>query len=158
MIDYSVAARPNPRDRDAAPKFYATAQINKVMDLEEFAKHIATHGCVYNRADIAAVLTMAVDCLHEMVLNGFKVQLGDLGSFYVSLSSKGTTTAADFNPINDIKSVKVNWERGSEFFDLKEEAEFNQVAIRAVQKRVMKAVKNGDNTVTLTEEDPGTDA
>lgn len=157
MIDYSVSARINPRDKEAAPKFYASAQTNKVVSLDEFSKHIASHGCVYKRADISAVLTMAVDCLREMLLNGFKIELGDLGSFYISLSSEGTLTAKDFNPIHHIKAVNVNWERGVEFIDLKEVAEFNPVAIRAVQKKVMKAVKNGDSTVTIIDEDENGD-
>ncbi|MBR5884197.1 MAG: hypothetical protein IKZ17_03085 [Bacteroidaceae bacterium] len=90
MIDYSVAPKPNPRDREAAPKYYGTAQCQGIIDLNQFAKHISTHGCVYKRSDIACVLTMAVDCLKEMLLNGYKVELGDMGAFYISLSSKGT--------------------------------------------------------------------
>lgn len=152
MIDYSVAAKPNPRDRDAAPKFYAMAQCRGVVNLNQFAKHIATHGCVYKRADIAAVLTMAVDCLQEMLLNGYKVELGDMGSFYLSLSSEGTETAKEFNPAIHVKEVNVNWERGVNFVDLKKEAEFNLVAIRSVQKQVLKALKNGETVIDLNGE------
>ena len=153
MIDYSVAARRNPMEKGTPPKYYACAQTNKVVSLEEFARHIATHGCVYKRADIAAVLTMAVDCLREMLLNGYKIELGDMGIFYVSFSSEGTVTAKDFNPIHNIKAVNVNWERGVEFLDLKESAEFRQVSIRAVQKKVMKALKSGETTVNLVDEE-----
>ena len=153
MIDYSVAARRNPMEKGTPPKYYACAQTNKVVSLEEFARHIATHGCVYKRADIAAVLPMAVDCLREMLLNGYKIELGDMGSFYVSFSSEGTVTAKDFNPIHNIKAVNVNWERGVEFLDLKESAEFRQVSIRAVQKKVMKALKSGETTVNLVDEE-----
>ena len=123
------------------------------MNLNQFAKHIATHGSVYRRADIAAVLTMAVDCLREMLLNGTKVQLGDLGNFYVTFSSEGALTANEFNPDIHIKKVNVNWERGIDFLNLKEDATFNQVAIRSVQKKVLKAVKNGESTVTIVEDE-----
>ena len=123
------------------------------MNLNQFAKHIATHGSVYRRADIAAVLTMAVDCLREMLLNGTKVQLGDLGNFYVTFSSEGALTANEFNPDIHIKKVNVNWERGIDFQNLKEDATFNQVAIRSVQKKVLKAVKNGESTVTIVEDE-----
>ena len=153
MLDYSVSSRRNPMDKDAAPRFYASAQCNKVVSLDEFAKHIASHGSVYKRAAIGAVLTMAVDCLREMLLNGYKVGLGDLGSFYVSLSSEGTATPNDFNPAIHIKSVNVIWERGTDFNNLKDEAEYNQVAIRAVQKKVLKAVKNGETTVSIVDEE-----
>ena len=108
---------------------------------------------MYRRADIAAVLTMAVDCLREMLLNGTKVQLGDLGNFYVTFSSEGALTANEFNPDIHIKKVNVNWERGIDFLNLKEDATFNQVAIRSVQKKVLKAVKNGESTVTIVEDE-----
>ena len=149
MFDYSVAPKPNPRDREAAPKYYAMAQCRGNVNLNQFAKHIATHGCVYKRADIAAVLTMAVDCLKEMLLNGFKVELGDMGAFYLSLSSKGAETAKDFNPIIHVKSVNVNWERGIGFLNLKKEAEFNLVTSRAVQAATLKAIKEGEDSVDL---------
>ena len=153
MLDYSVSARYNPMEKNEPAKYYASAQTNSVMNLNQFAKHIATHGSVYRRADIAAVLTMAVDCLREMLLNGTKVQLGDLGNFYVTFSSEGALTANEFNPDIHIKKVNVNWERGIDFLNLKEDATFNQVAIRSVQKKVLKAVKNGESSVTIVDEE-----
>ena len=151
MLDYSVSARVNPMEKNEPARYYASSQTNNVMNLDQFAKHIASHGSVYRRADIAAVLTMAVDCLREMLLNGTKVQLGDLGNFYVTFSSEGTLSANDFNPDIHIKSVNVNWERGIDFLNLKEDAKFNLVAIRSIQKKVLKAVKNGESTVTIVE-------
>ena len=153
MLDYSVSARYNPMEKNEPAKYYASAQTNSVMNLNQFAKHIANHGSVYRRADIAAVLTMAVDCLREMLLNGTKVQLGDLGNFYVTFSSEGALTANEFNPDIHIKKVNVNWERGIDFQNLKEDATFNQVAIRSVQKKVLKAVKNGESSVTIVEDE-----
>ena len=55
MVNYSIVMRGNPMDADAAKKAYASAQYSEVMDINRFAKHIASHGCVYKRADIVAV-------------------------------------------------------------------------------------------------------
>ena len=88
-----------------------------------------------------------------MLLSGTKVQLGDLGNFYVTFSSEGTLTPTDFNPEIHIKKVNVNWERGLDFQNLKEDATFNLVAIRSIQKKVLKAVKNGESTVTIVEDE-----
>ena len=63
MVNYSIVMRSNPMDVDAAKKAYASAQYAEVMDINRFAEHIASHGCVYKRADIVAILTMAVDCV-----------------------------------------------------------------------------------------------
>lgn len=143
MINYSLVMRGNPSNRDAAKKAYAVAQYQEVMSLNQFAQHIAGHGCVYSRADIAAILTMAVDCIHELLLNGQKIQLGDLGSFWVTLRCKGADSMGDFIATSNIKEVKVNWTPGSLFNDLKEEATFNQVPTRKIQAETLKEINEG---------------
>ena len=128
---------------------FAVAQYAEVMTIEKFAKHIATHGCVYSRADISAILYMAVDCMRELLLDGKKVRLGDLGDFSVSLSSRGAADAQSFTAQN-ITDVKVIWDAGGEFKTLLADAEFNLVASRAAQAKVIKAIKAGENSVDLS--------
>lgn len=127
---------------------FAIAQYNDVMNIEKFARHIASHGCVYSRADINAILYMAVDCMREMLLEGKKIRLGDLGDFSVSLTSTGAETAEKFSAQN-ITDVKVLWEAGDEFKSLMQDAQFNLVASRKAQDAVIKAVKAGESTVDL---------
>ena len=151
MINYSIVMRrKNVADKESEKLAYATAQYNSVMDLHKFAAHIASHGSVYSRADIAAVLTLAVDCLYEQLLAGQKIELGDLGAFCISLNCKGADTAEEFNPDTHIKRVKARWEMGDKFQNLTKEADFNLVANRKQQAAVLKAVKSGDTTVDLT--------
>ena len=40
-------------------KAFAVAQYSEVMNIEKFAKHISTHGCVYSRADISGNILAA---------------------------------------------------------------------------------------------------
>ena len=47
MVNYTIVMRNNPMDADAAKKAYASAQYAEVMDINRFAEHIASHGCVY---------------------------------------------------------------------------------------------------------------
>ena len=150
MINYSIYLRTNPMDKEEAPKAYGVAQYNSVMTIDKFAAHIASHGSVYSRADIAAVLTLAVDCLYEQLLAGQKIELGDLGAFCISLNCKGADSAEEFNPATHIKRVKARWEMGDKFMNLTEEAVFHLVANRKQQAAVLKAVKAGDTTVDLT--------
>lgn len=85
MINCSIVMRVNPLDKEAPKKAYACAQSTKTMDINQFAEHISTHGCVYSRADIAAILTMAVDCMRENILEGVLIKLGDLGDFSAAI-------------------------------------------------------------------------
>ena len=61
--------------------YFATAQYTEVMGIEKFARHIADHGTTYSRADIMAILYMAVDCMREQLLEGKKIRLGELRSY-----------------------------------------------------------------------------
>ena len=129
--------------------YFATAQYTEVMTIEKFARHIADHGTTYSRADIMAILYMAVDCMREQLLEGKKIRLGELGDFSLSLSSKGAETAEKFSSQN-IQRVTVCWEPGSEFRNLLADAEFNLVATRSAQAAVLKAIKEGKTNVDIS--------
>ena len=133
MINYSTCMRGNPTDKDAAKKAYANAQYSQVMTLDKFCYHIASHGCVYSRADIQAILILAVDCLREQLLNGQQIQMGDLGVFSNSIRSLGAHSMAEFT-VENITEVN----------------EFQLVPTRKAAAEVVKALKAGKTTVDLT--------
>ena len=157
-IKAAQAAGKTPNSADTAlvasevQNAFAVAQYTDVMTIEKFARHIASHGCVYSRADISAILYLAVDCMREQLLEGKKIRLGDLGDFSVSISSKGAETADKFSAQN-ITGVNVVWDCGQEFKNLIADAEFNLVASRSAQAAVLKAIKAGQTTVDLTSPD-----
>ena len=157
-IKAAQAAGKSPNSADTAlvasevQNAFAVAQYTDVMTIEKFARHIASHGCVYSRADISAILYLAVDCMREQLLEGKKIRLGDLGDFSVSISSKGAETADKFSAQN-ITGVNVVWDCGQEFKNLIADAEFNLVASRSAQAAVLKAIKAGQTTVDLTSPD-----
>ena len=84
----------------------------------------------------------------EILLEGKKIRLGDLGDFSLLLGSKGAETADKFTAQN-ITKVKVQWEPGKEFKNLLDDAEFNLVASRSAQAAVLKAIKEGKTNVEL---------
>ena len=145
--------QPDPKDEalvgTVVTNYFATAQYTEVMGIEKFARHIADHGTTYSRADIMAILYMAVDCMREQLLEGKKIRLGELGDFSLSLSSKGAETAEKFSSQN-IQRVTVCWEPGSEFRNLLADAEFNLVATRSAQAAVLKAIKEGKTNVDIS--------
>ena len=151
MINYSLSPRAvDPSKQDGEKRYYPNAQTAKNMQLDEFANHISKHNCPYHRSDIGAVLTRSVDCLREMLLEGNKVCLGDLGNFYVRLESKGAVSVEKFNPSTDILSVKVYWEPGPLFRDLIKDAEFVNVATRRAQDATLRAERAGMTTVDIS--------
>ena len=154
-INQAKAEGKQPDAKDVAlvetvvTNYFATAQYTEVMGIEKFARHIADHGTTYSRADIMAILYMAVDCMREQLLEGKKIRLGELGDFSVAISSKGAETAEKFSSQN-IQRVAVSWEPGSEFRNLLAVAEFNLVATRSAQAAVLKAIKEGKTNVDIS--------
>lgn len=119
-INYSLSAHfVDPSDEGKGKKVFPRAQYVNLVDLNTFARHIQEHGSPFTRDVIQGVLLAAVDCLHEQLVAGNKVNFGDLGSFYVSLRSDGVDKAEDFDPRVHVKSVEVNWDRSPFFEDLK---------------------------------------
>ena len=141
-INYSLGLRSSiPYDKNSEKKVYAYAQMRELITLPKLAKHICLHGSPYGRDVIIGVMTAVVDCVRENLLEGNKVQLGEMGAFYLAFNSQGVDTAEDFNPANNINQVRVRWERGSAFADLTNEAEFNYVTSRDQQAKARKEEK-----------------
>ena len=149
MINYSVYMMPNPQKPELAPKAYAKPQAKEKMSFRSFIRHIADHGG-YTRGKVKGVLTDMCGCLVEMLLEGKKVSLDDLGEFWISFTSEGAKSCEDFTTDN-IKSVNIVFSPGPDFENLIGKAEFMAVASRAAQTATLKAEKTGAKTVNLEE-------
>ena len=148
MINYSVYMMQSPFSKDDTPKAYARNQVSEVWTLEKFAKHIADHNGVFSRGTVKGVLSDMCECLVEQLLNGNKIQLGELGTFGISINSEGAESIDKFTSKN-IKEVKIIFTPGADFENMIGRADFNMVASRAAQQATLKAEKAGEDTVDL---------
>ena len=148
MIDYSVYMMTPTYSKDETPKAYAKNQVSEIWSLEKFAKHISDHNGVYSRGTVKGVISDMCECLVEQLLNGNKIQLGELGTFGISISSEGAESIEKFTAKN-IKAVNILFSPGADFENLIDRAEFNPVASRIAQKATLKAEKAGEATVDL---------
>lgn len=150
MINYSIGTRlATPGDNTSGYLYYAFPQYTEVMTFQKFCKHISDHGSVYSRADVASVLAQAVDCLREMILNGKKVEFGDLGVFHPQIKSTGEYSADDVDASN-IYYVGLRWVPGDEFENMVDDATFQLVTTRSQASAVTAAIKAGETSVDLS--------
>lgn len=147
MINYSVYMLQNPIHPEKGSLAYAKPQVNEVMSFRKFVQHIADHGG-HSRGKVRGVLSDMCACLVEMLLEGKKVQLDELGDFWISLSSDGAESLKTFTSEN-IKAVNIVFTPGVDFENLIGRAEFGLVASRAAQAATLKAEKAGEGTVDL---------
>ena len=77
-------------------KYYASANSNRAVDIEELTKTIEKISTV-SGADILAVLYSLVDVAVDKLANGNIVRLGNLGSLRITLKSSGYANADNVN-------------------------------------------------------------
>ena len=148
MINYSTFMWKSPLDDKAPEMAYAKNQVTKVMSFDEFVKHISDHNGVFTRGTVKGVVSDTCTCLVEQLLNGYKVQFGELGIFSISISCDPAPSLKEFTADN-IKVVNLLFTPGADFENLRSKAEFNLVASRAVQAASIKAIKDGDDVLDL---------
>lgn len=148
MINYSTFMWKNPLDDKAVEMAYAKNQVTKVMSFDEFVKHISDHNGVFTRGTVKGVVSDTCSCLVEQLLNGYKVQFGELGIFSVSITSEPAPSLKEFTADN-ITEVNLHFAPGADFANMRSKAEFNLVTSRAVQAASIKAIKEGEDTLDL---------
>ena len=154
-IPYSlVLCQVRPGKPEQGNKTFPVAQYAQNLSLDDMAKHMSGHGSKYTKGDIMAVTTQLVDCIREQLLLGNRVNLGDLGTFYVSLKAKAANNAEEFST-SLIKDVNVRWSPSTQFKSLINEATFTYVGTREAQAEARKAEKLALNDKATTK--PGSE-
>ena len=110
MVHISKVERVNPQDVEAPRKFYAQAIASGKTDLDRLAYLISNQSTV-RKPDCKAVLEAFVHNMEDEMRQGRIVELGDLGNFQISISSRGEENAEDVSE-NSVKSARYNFRPG----------------------------------------------
>ena len=110
-VTYSVSPRINPRDKEAAPKYYGHVQASGDIDIREMSERIQAT-CTVHKSDVFAVLVALEDVITEALKSGEIVRLGDLGTLQIGISSKGAVTEEEFSDAL-IHKARINFRPGS---------------------------------------------
>ena len=131
--------RGNPRYPERGKKVCASAQYEKTLSTDELIDHIISHGSSFRKGDYKAIISTLAEAMAELMAEGYRIDLGEIGSFYPTLDCKGADTMADFDPDKYIKAVNVNWKPGDDFKNLKDKVTFREDLTRRKQKEALKA-------------------
>ena len=147
MINYSIAIMSTTPGTKKAQitetKAYGVSQMHRKVSFDEFCEHIAEHNSPFSKGTVQGILTDAVSCIRELLLDGKKVALGDLGEFHVELATEGARTTEEFSAAN-IKEVNVRFTLGINFKNLRSVAQFRLVPTRSAQADAIEGIKNED--------------
>ena len=127
-VTYSVSPRINPRDKDAAPKYYGHVQASGDVSLREMAERIQST-CTVHKSDVFAVLVALEDVITDALKSGEIVRLGDLGTLQIVISSKGAVTDEDYSD-SLITKARINFRPGSAIVGVLDNLSFAKVKPR----------------------------
>ena len=139
-VTYSVSPRINPRDKDAAPKYYGHVQANGDVTLREMAERIQST-CTVHKSDVFAVLVALEDVIVDALKGGEIVRLGDLGTLQIGISSKGAATEEDYSQ-ELITKARINYRPGSALVGI-----LNNLTFARVKVKSSKADKEAEDEV-----------
>jgi len=113
MIKFKMVPKKDPRNAEAVVNYHALAVSNGISDLRAIAEKISDRSTL-TTVDTMAVLEALVSLIPKELSDGKIVQLGDFGSFRISLRSSGAESPELFNK-SLIKETKVHFRQGPEF-------------------------------------------
>ena len=145
-VTYSVAPRINPRDKEAAPKFYGRVQANGDVSIREMSERIQ-QSCTVHKADVQAVLLALEDCITDALKGGEIVRLGDLGTLQISISSKGAVTEEEYD-VSLIKKARINFRPGLALAGILTGLTYKKVAIKTAKKEESEEEESGGEDLT----------
>ena len=151
-IQYSVSMYANPMHEGDPKKAYASIQLTGNMSLNELANHISEHNSVYSRGTIVGILVELATCIRELVLQGYSIDLGEIGRLTPNISSVGAVSLEAFTADN-IQDMKVNFTPGVALQLLRRDAQFERTTTRAAQAAALKAQLQGLTTADWTPTD-----
>lgn len=146
MIDYAVTLMGNPMDEQEPKKAYAFLQSRATLTIDEIADHMVQHGCQYDRGDIIAILIKLVSCAKELMLDGYRIQLGDLGRFYLTCQSSGASSLEKFTVAN-IKAINVHFAASKQFGDILQRVSLHRAPTRRAAAATLEAQMKGETSV-----------
>ena len=124
-MNYTVKERYNPKAPEEPRKYYAFPKTSGSVDLRELAKRISRESTV-SMMDTLAVLEGIFQVIPDYLMEGNIVDLGQLGSLRLSISSEGAENPDEFT-VSMIRKTNILFRPGSEFKDELATVKFNRV-------------------------------
>ena len=98
----------NKEMKNAYGKWYGRIIHTETVDLEGLCEHIASHGTIFTADVVAGTVKKFVQCIQELLLEGKKVKLDGIGTFYLALQTTGAESLGDFS-MGNVKGVRLRF-------------------------------------------------
>lgn len=86
-------------------KWFAHTASTETMSYRELCRHIAQHNSVYGEDVCLGVANKLASCIMEQLMEGKKVQFGELGTFYLQVKSKPSDDVSSFSAAEHVGNI-----------------------------------------------------
>ena len=131
-VNYKLMERPDPRDFTLPRKYYAKIINGDNITFEELAQVIAKVSNL-NYGSVVGTLATLLEVIELQLIHGRQVKLNDLGTFYLTLSSKGVEKPEDFSSEN-IRKAAIRFRPGPRLRKLVRNLDFEKVSNGSVNE------------------------
>ena len=98
----------NNSKNNAYGKTYGRLVYVDTLDTSDLCRHMMKHGTIYTPDVVKGVVERFVMCFEELLLEGNKIKLDGLGTFYLSASTEGVADESKFSA-NNVKAIHVRF-------------------------------------------------
>lgn len=123
---YRVVAKVNPQDRLGPRKFYPSLQSDGRSNQRRLALEAADRSTLSD-ADMDAAMTNLLALIPKHLADGRIVDLGEFGTFRLSIRTEGSALADEVT-VRNIKKVSVRFTPGAAFKNALEDVTFEKIS------------------------------
>jgi len=107
-INYIKYQNKNSKNAKAYQKWYGRLVTRETLSTNDLCKHIQKHGSIFTSDVVKGVVEKFISCFEELLMEGNKLKLDGLGTFYLSSSSEGAESESDFTAAN-FKAIRLRF-------------------------------------------------
>ena len=98
----------NNSKNNAYGKTYGRLIHVDTLNTSDLCRHMMKHGTIYTPDVVKGVVERFVMCFEELLLEGNKIKLDGLGTFYLSVSTEGADNEEQFTA-NNVKAIRIKF-------------------------------------------------
>ena len=98
----------NNSKNNAYGKTYGRLIHVDTLNTSDLCRHMMKHGTIYTPDVVKGVAERFVMCFEELLLEGNKIKLDGLGTFYLSVSTEGVDNEDQFTA-NNVKAIRIKF-------------------------------------------------
>jgi predicted histone-like DNA-binding protein len=103
-----VTYKNNNSKTTAYGKTYGRLMHMDTLNTSDLCRHIMKHGTIFTPDVVKGVIERFVMCFEELLLEGNKIKLDGLGTFYLSINTEGVAKEDQFTA-NNVKALRIKF-------------------------------------------------